>query len=114
MEFAVHEIGTKLIVVLGHTQCGAIAGACNNVELGNLTSLLQKIKPAIDKEAVTIENRSGSNKTFVNNVSELNIHHTIEMIRAESEIISGMEKEGKIKIIGALYDIETGVVKFFS
>jgi carbonic anhydrase len=113
MEFAVHEIGTKLIVVLGHTQCGAIAGACNHVELGNLTALLQKIKPAIDKETLTIDNRNGSNKNFVNNVAELNIHHTIDRIRTESAIIAGMEKEGKIKIVGGLYNIETGVVEFY-
>jgi MFS superfamily sulfate permease-like transporter len=113
MEFAIHNIGTKLIVVLGHTHCGAIAGACNHVELGNLTALLNKIKPAIAKETKTLTDRNGSNTLFVNNVVELNVHHTIERIRKESPIIADQEREGKIKIVGALYDIESGLVRFY-
>lgn len=113
MEFATKVVGTKIIVVLGHTKCGAIVGACNHVEMGNLTSLLKKIQPAIDKETVTKEKRDGSNKEFVYNVTDLNVHLTIERIRQESPIISELEKEGKIKIVGAMYDVDNGVVTFY-
>jgi carbonic anhydrase len=81
--------------------------------MGNLTTLLNKVKPAIEKETTTIENRDGSNISFVNNVTELNIHLTIERIRKESNIIATLENEGKIKIVGGLYDVETGIVKFY-
>lgn len=113
MEFAIHEIGTKLIVVLGHTQCGAITGACNHFELDNFTGLIQKIKPAIDNEKATTVNRNGSNKQFVHNVTNLHIQLTIKRIREESRIISELEKAGKIKLVGGLYELETGQVKFF-
>lgn len=112
MEFATKLAGTKIIVVLGHTKCGAIAGACNHVELGNLTTLLSKIQPAIDHETTTKENRSGSNPAFVKNVTSLNVKLTIERIRKESPVVVELEKEGKIKIIGAMYDVETGKVSF--
>ena len=112
MEFATKIAGTKIIVVLGHTKCGAIVGACNHVELGNLTTLLSKIQPAIDHETTTTENRTGSNSAFVKNVTTLNVQLTIDRIRKESPVIVELEKEGKIKIIGAMYDVETGVVTF--
>lgn len=110
MEFATKIAGTKIIVVLGHTKCGAIVGACNHVELGNLTTLLSKIQPAIDHETTTKENRTGTNAVFVKNVTNLNVTLTIERIRKESPVVVELEKEGKIKIIGAMYDVETGVV----
>ncbi|MCC6721269.1 MAG: bifunctional SulP family inorganic anion transporter/carbonic anhydrase [Bacteroidia bacterium] len=113
MEFGVHLIGVKLVVVLGHTSCGAIRGACDNAKLGNLTELLDKIKPAIDIEKTVNENRNGSNNEFVNKVAVNNVYLTIDRVRNESELISQYEKEGKIKIIGGLYDIETGKVDFF-
>lgn len=113
MEFATKIVGTKVILVLGHTKCGAIVGACNHVEMGNLTTLLNKIQPAIDAEKTTKENRIGSNASFVKNVTDLNVHLTIERIRRESPIIADLEKEGKIKIVGGLYDVETGKVNFF-
>lgn len=113
MEFATKLAGTKVIVVLGHSKCGAITGACNHVEIGNLTTLLNKIHPAIDMEQETIENRNGSNAVFVNNVTELNIHLTIDRIRRESPIIADLEHNGIIKIVGGLYDVENGKVKFF-
>lgn len=113
MEFATKIVGTKVIVVLGHTKCGAIVGACNHVEMGNLTTLLNKVQPAIYAEKVTKENRTGSNLSFVKNVTELNVNLTIERIRRESPIIAELETEGKIKIIGGLYDVETGKVHFF-
>lgn len=113
MEFATKVVGTKLILVLGHTKCGAIVGACNHVEMGNLTTLLNKVQPAIFNEKTTTENRNGSNTQFVENVTELNVHLTIDRIRRESPIIAELEQQGSIKIIGGLYDVETGKVKFY-
>jgi carbonic anhydrase len=113
MEFATKVVGTKIVVVLGHTKCGAIKGACSNVELGHLTSLLKKIKPAIESEHTIAENRTADNDSFVYKVTEQNVHLTIDQIREESEIIADLESEGNIKIIGAMYDVETGKVTFY-
>jgi carbonic anhydrase len=112
MEFATKVVGTKIIIVLGHTKCGAIVGACNNVELGNLTVLLDKVKPAIAIEKETTENRTGSNVRFVDNVTTNNVIHTIERIRRESPIILDLENIGAIKIVGAIYNVDTGSVNF--
>jgi carbonic anhydrase len=114
MEFATKVVGTKVLAVIGHTKCGAIVGACNHVEMGNLTTLLNKVQPAIFNEKSTKENRTGSNPEFVKNVTELNVHLTIERIRRESPIIAELELEGKIVIVGGLYDVETGEVVFYS
>jgi carbonic anhydrase len=113
MEFATKVVGTKIILVLGHTKCGAIVGACNHVELGNLTKLLAKIKPAIEAENITQTERTGSNVTFVNNVTEINVHQTIAKIKKESSIIAELENAGAIKIVGGIYDVETGKVTFY-
>lgn len=113
MEFATKVVGTKLILVLGHTKCGAIVGACNHVEMGNLTTLLNKIQPAIFNEKNTTANRDGSNTDFVNNVTEINVHLTMERIRRESPIIAELEQQGAIKIVGGLYNVETGIVNFY-
>ena len=112
MEFATKVVGTKIIIVLGHTKCGAIVGACNNVELGNLTALLNKVKPAIAIEKETTENRTGSNVRFVDNVTTNNVIHTIERIRSESPIILDLENTGAIKIVGGIYNVDTGSVNF--
>jgi carbonic anhydrase len=113
MEFATKVAGSKVILVLGHSKCGAIVGACNHVEMGNLTTLLNKIQPAIYNEKKTKEKRDGSNPTFVQNVTEINVHLTMERIRRESTIIADLESTGQIKIIGGLYDVENGKVNFF-
>jgi carbonic anhydrase len=113
MEFATKVVGTKVIVVLGHTKCGAIVGACNHVEMGNLTTLLNKIQPAIFNEKTISENRDGSNTAFVNKVTELNVHLTLERIRRESPIIAELELQGNIKLVGGLYNVDTGIVAFF-
>jgi len=113
MEFATKVMGTKIIVVLGHTKCGAVVGACNHVEMGNLTTLLNKIQPAIYQEKETVENRTGSNGKFVKNVTEINVFLTIDRIRRESPIIAELEQKGAIKIIGGLYDVENGKVDFY-
>ncbi|WP_209331474.1 carbonic anhydrase family protein [Lunatimonas salinarum] len=113
MEYAVKYAGSKLIVVLGHTKCGAVTAACSKVKDGNITALMHKIKPAIDKEVSVKENRDGKNSEFVEKVANLNVLHALEEIRDRSEIIEQMEKEGKILIVGGIYDVETGVVEFF-
>ncbi|HEY0739965.1 MAG TPA: carbonic anhydrase family protein [Chryseosolibacter sp.] len=113
MEFATKIVGTKVIVVLGHTKCGAIVGACNHVEMGHLTTLLNKIQPAIYQEKATKDNRTGANTAFVHNVTEINVHLTIERIRRESPIIAELESSGAIKIVGGMYDVETGKVNFY-
>ncbi|NOW94299.1 carbonic anhydrase family protein [Mucilaginibacter sp. SG564] len=113
MEFATKVVGTKIIVVLGHTKCGAIVGACNHVEMGNLTTLLNKIQPAIVEEKTITENRDGKNSAFVNRVTDIHVRLTIDRIRRESPIVAELEQQGDIKIIGGLYDVETGFVSFF-
>ena len=113
MEFATKVVGTKIIVVLGHTKCGAIVGACNRVEMGNLTTLLNKVQPAIYSENETVQNRTGSNESFVNNVTNLHVRLTIERIRRESPIIAELEQTGQIKIVGGIYEVETGKVSMF-
>ena len=113
MEFATKVVGTKIVIVLGHTKCGAIVGACNNVKMGNLTALLEKVTPAIEREEITLTNRNGSNPSFVNNVTKLNVQLTIERIRKESQIVSDLEHQQAIKILGAVYDIDNGKVEFF-
>tara|TARA_R110001583_G_scaffold174854_3_gene329361 strand:- start:8682 stop:9311 length:630 start_codon:yes stop_codon:yes gene_type:complete len=115
MEFASKLAGTKLIVVLGHTSCGAVKGACDNAKMGNLTKLLEKITPAVNavSEPKDAGSRNSSNLSFVDNVSEKNVELTIDRIHAESPILTEMEKNGEIMIIGAMYDINTGAVTFY-
>ena len=115
MEFACKLAGTKLIVVLGHTSCGAIKGACDDAKLGNLTKLIEKIKPAVKAvvEPKDSSLRNSQNLEFVDNVSKRNVELTIERIHKESPILTEMEKNGEILIVGAMYDINTGAVEFF-
>jgi carbonic anhydrase len=113
MEFGCKVAGAKIIIVLGHTKCGAIKGACDNVELGNLTSLISKIKPAVDLEKSTTKNRDSSNSSFVENVAELNVALSVKTILLKSDIISEMVKNNEIGIVGGVHDIRTGEVKFF-
>ena len=113
MEFGCKVAGAKIIVVLGHTKCGAVKGACDDVALGNLTGLIAKIKPAVDQESVTAENRNSSNGVFVENVAELNVSLSVKNILLKSPIIADMVKNGDIGIVGGIHDIATGEVKFF-
>ena len=111
MEFACAVAGAKLVLVLGHTGCGAIAGAINGVKLGNLTGLLQQIEPAV--KATTYDGeRTGSNRAFVDAVARQNVQLTVDVIRQNSAILAGLEKDGKIKMIGAMYDLSNGEVAF--
>ena len=107
--------GTKVIVVLGHTACGAVKGACDDAKLGNLTSLLSKLKPAVEAvpEPTDTSKRNSGNIEFVNNVAEKNVYMTIANIRAQSPVLEEMEKQGEIKIVGAMYDIKDGSVTFY-
>ena len=114
MEFASKVAGTKIIVVLGHTNCGAVKGACDGVELGNLTHLLDKITPAMDlidspKEK---ELRNSKNIDFVDAVANANVDRTVALIRKNSPILAEMEDSGLIKLVSGMYDIQTGVVSF--
>jgi carbonic anhydrase len=113
MELACKIAGSKLIVVLGHTKCGAIIGACDNIVMGNLTTLLSKIKPALDKETETKTERNGNNKPFVEKVTINNIFLTVQKVKEQSSILNELEHTKQIKIIGGLYDVDTGRVIFY-
>jgi len=113
MEFGCKVAGSKIIVVLGHTKCGAIKGACDHVEMGNLTALLTKIRPAVDEETLTKEKRNSSNSVFVENVAEINIKRTVRSITERSPILKEMIESGAIGIVGGIHDIATGIVTFY-
>jgi len=115
MEFACKLAGTKLIVVLGHTSCGAIKGACDKAQMGNLTKLIEKITPAVNavKQPQDESLRNSKNLDFVDEVAKTNVQLTIDRIHAESPILTQMEKSGEIMIVGAMYDINNGSVTFF-
>ena len=114
MEFASKLAGTKLILVLGHTACGAVKGACDHAELGNLTGMLDKIAPAVEAvtEPAAAADRTSANIDFVNAVGAKNVTLTIERIREESPVLAEMEQAGEIQIVGGMYDIATGQVNF--
>ena len=113
MEFACKIAGSKFIVVLGHTKCGAVKGACDHVEMGNLTALLSKLQPAVDAETVTTGDRNSKNSEFVENVAGINVRRTVSEILKRSSILNEMIKGGETGICGAMYNVETGVVDFF-
>lgn len=113
MEFACKIAGSRLVVVLGHSKCGAIKGACDHVKMGNLTELLSKIQPSIYEEKNTKENRSSTNAEFVENVSEINVKRNVNNIIERSYILEQMLENGEIGIVGAMYNIETGEVEFY-
>ncbi|MEJ2902468.1 carbonic anhydrase family protein [Pedobacter panaciterrae] len=113
MEFGCRLAGAKIIVVLGHTRCGAIKGACDHVEMGNLTSLLSKIRPAVDDELTIKENRNSNNSEFVEKVAAINVNRSVKSILERSPILKEMVEGGQIGIIGGLHDITTGVVTFY-
>jgi carbonic anhydrase len=115
MEFACKLAGTKLIVVLGHTSCGAIKGACDHARLGNLTKLIEKIEPAVYavEEPKEEAQRNSKNLDFVDAVSAKNVDLTIARVRRESPVLKELEDDGDIKIVGGMYDIATGAVEFY-
>jgi carbonic anhydrase len=115
LEFACKVAGSKLIVVLGHTSCGAIKGACDHVEMGNLTELLSKIQPAIyaEKETKQAEKRTSKNKDFVESVANLNVKNSVKVIINRSYILEQMIEKGEIAIIGGKHHLDTGMVEFY-
>lgn len=113
MEFGCKVAGSKLIVVLGHTKCGAIKGACDHVEMGNLTALLSKIQPAVYDEKTELTNRSSQNADFVEKVATINVKRTVDAILQRSPILKEMVANGEIGIVGGMHNIETGKVDFY-
>jgi carbonic anhydrase len=115
MEFACKVAGSKLIVVLGHTKCGAVKGACDHVEMGNLTELLSKLQPAVysESETTAADKRNSKNGKFVENVATLNVKRSVKNIIERSFILEEMLDKGEIGIVGAMYNIDTGKVEFY-
>ena len=112
LEFACKVAGSKIIVVLGHTSCGAIKGACDNVQLGKLTGMLDNISPAIAEVHGNYLDRSSANTQYVQEVAETNVKLTVKAIYERSEILKEMIKTGEVSIVGAMYDVSTGKVSF--
>lgn len=113
MEFACKVAGSKIIVVLGHTKCGAVKGACDHVELGNLTTLLNKIAPAVEMEKTVASERNSKNAQFVEKVAELNVKQTVKAILEKSAILKELADSGQVGLIGGVHDIATGEVTFY-
>ena len=113
LEFACAVAGSKVVLVMGHTACGAIKGAIDRVQLGNLTGLLEKIRPAVDATPYDGA-RSSSNAAFVDAVARKNVELTVAVIRTSSSVLKELELKGSIKIVGAMYNLDTAVVDFFS
>ena len=113
MEFGCNVAGAKIIVVLGHTKCGAVKGACDHVEMGNLTALLSKIQPAVYDEKTITENRNSANNHFVEKVAAINVKRSVQAIIERSTILKEMIEKGEISIIGGNHDITTGLVTFY-
>lgn len=113
LEFACKLAGSKVIVVMGHTSCGAVKGACDHAKLGNLTQMLDKIMPAVvNVETAAGEDRSSKNIDFVNKVAERNVEFTIADIKKNSPVLRDMYEADEIDIVGAMYDVKTGAVSF--
>ena len=113
MEFGCKVAGSKIIVVLGHSKCGAVKGACDHVELGHLTSLLTKLSPAVNSEQSITENRNSDNGEFVEKVAAINVKQAVESIKKRSSILNELLENGQIGIVGGYHDITTGQVIFY-
>ena len=113
MEFACKVAGAKAVVVLGHSKCGAVKGACDHVEMGNLTNLLSKLQPAVYAEKTITADRTSSNDAFVEKVATLNVLMAMHQIHDKSTILNDMIIKGEIALIGGMYDVETGIVDFY-
>ncbi|NHN37197.1 carbonic anhydrase [Pseudomaricurvus alcaniphilus] len=114
MEFACKVAGSKIIAVLGHSGCGAVKGACDHVEMGNLTALLSKIRPAVDDEKSVIENRTSQNSEFVDKVTLLNVKRTMKSIMQRSTILKEMVDKNEIMLVGGIHELSTGEVTFYT
>jgi carbonic anhydrase len=114
MEFACKVSGAKLIAVIGHSNCGAIKGAIDDVQLGNLPGLLAEIKPALDAVPADVQPRTSKNPEFVDAVAEANVRLVMKGIRERSPILREMLDQGQIALVGGMYDLSTGKVRFFN
>ena len=112
LEFVCKVAGSKVIVVLGHSSCGAVKGACDHVELGNLTHMLGNIQPALDAITSDYEDKSSNNSSFVQEVAERNVLLNVSKIKSNSPVLNELYENGEIDIVGAMYDVHTGVVSF--
>jgi carbonic anhydrase len=112
MEFSCAVAGSKLLVVLGHSDCGAVKGACDHVQLGNLSTLLNRIQPALYLERTIKEDRTSKNPVFVERVSEIHVRRSLEAILERSPVLRKLIEAGKVGLIGAVYSLETGRVTF--
>lgn len=113
MEFACHIAGSKVIVILGHTKCGAIQGVCHGIKLGNLTGLLNKLQPVMDAELSEKNNPDTSDPEFMESIARLNVHYVISEIPKRSQVIAEMLDKGGVALVGGMYDVDTGVVTFY-
>ena len=113
MEFATQVAGSKVLAIIGHTSCGAVKGAIDGAELGHLTQLVDKIKPAIDQVPESIQPRTSSNQEFVDMVTRNHIQNVMAEIQDRSEVIRNQVESGSIKLVGGMYDLSTGEVTFF-
>lgn len=112
IEYACNVAGAKLVVVLGHSRCGAIMSACDHVKQGHITQLLEKIQPSLNAESETLDNRNSENSEFVHHVTELNVANTLQKLYHESDTLKNLSNENKIGIVGAVYDVSSGKVTF--
>jgi carbonic anhydrase len=113
MEFGCKVSGAKSIAVIGHSNCGAVKGAVDDVQLSHLSGLLAKIKPAIDSVPAAVQPRQSSNAEFVNQVAEANVRLVMQQIRERSPILRELLDRGQIGLVGGMYDLATGEVRFF-
>lgn len=114
LEFATKVAGAKLVVVMGHTECGAIKGAIDDVRLGSLTVVMEAIRPAVEQVTDISSDRTSKNKEFLREVTEANVRRTVARIRLASPLMREMEQSGQIRIVGAMYDVATGGVEFLA
>jgi carbonic anhydrase len=114
LEYATAVAGSRIILVLGHTDCGAVKGACDNVKLGHLEGLLQKIRPAVESETTVAHERSSANRAFVDKVSHLNVRRSAEEILERSAVIRELVNNNQLMVASAMYDIANGMITFFN
>ncbi len=114
IEYACFVAGAKLIIVLGHTDCGAIKSVCDNVKVGNITYIMDELRPAVDSVKGFENDRTSANKQFVDEVTKKNVELTMKKIMEKSKIVQDLVHEGKVKIIGGIYDVKTGKVNFIN
>ena len=113
LEFCCKIAGASLVVILGHTRCGAVSGACDHVEMGNLTSLLNHILPSVVQETTVTEDRTSKNYDFVNKVAKINVYRSVDITLEQSVLLRDLVENGDVAIIGAMYDVVSGTVEFF-